>query len=71
VATFASPSALRAFVAGHGTRTLKQAAAVVVIGPATATAATALGLAPVVADAPNVEAVTRAIEKTIRQQGVS
>jgi uroporphyrinogen III methyltransferase/synthase len=60
VATFASPSALRAFVAAHGLALLENAQ-VAVIGPTTATAADALGLHPVVADAPTVDALIRAI----------
>jgi uroporphyrinogen-III synthase len=43
VATFASPSALRAFVAGRGLDSLAQAQ-VAVIGPTTAAEAAALGV---------------------------
>jgi uroporphyrinogen-III synthase len=60
VATFASPSALRAFVALRGLDGLR-GTIVAVIGPTTATAATALGLQPAVADAPTAEALVRAI----------
>ncbi len=60
VATFASPSALRAFVAAHGPAPLV-AATVAVIGPTTAAAAEAFGLHPIVAKAPNVDALIHAI----------
>jgi uroporphyrinogen-III synthase len=60
VATFASPSALRAFVAVRGLAAL-EATTVAVIGPTTAAAATALGLAPVVAAAPSADALIAAI----------
>jgi uroporphyrinogen-III synthase len=53
VATFASPSALEAFVKAHGTGSLG-AAPVVAIGPTTAAAARALGLSPLVATSPSV-----------------
>jgi len=64
VATFASPSALRAFVAVHGVEPL-QRLPVAVIGPTTGAAARAFGLDPIVADAPTVEALVRALT-TIR-----
>jgi uroporphyrinogen-III synthase len=60
VATFASPSALRAFVALRGLPAL-EGTLVAVIGPTTAAAATALGLAPVVAEAPSADALIEAI----------
>jgi len=60
VATFASPSALRAFVAAHGLGPL-QKAVVAVIGPTTGAAATALGLAPLVAPAPSADALIRTL----------
>jgi uroporphyrinogen III methyltransferase/synthase len=60
VATFASPSALRAFVATQGLEPL-QGPAVAVIGPTTGAAATALGLAPIVAAAPNADSLIRAL----------
>jgi uroporphyrinogen-III synthase len=60
VATFASPSALRAFVAAHGLDLLRQAT-VAVIGPTTGAAATALGLQPIVASAPSADALIRAL----------
>jgi uroporphyrinogen III methyltransferase / synthase len=60
VATFASPSALSAYVTRLGTGTLT-AAPCVVIGATTAEAARAVGLAPVVARGPNIDAVIDAI----------
>jgi uroporphyrinogen III methyltransferase / synthase len=60
VATFASPSALRAFVALRGLAELA-AGSVAVIGPTTAAAALALGLTPVVAAAPTAQDLVRAI----------
>jgi uroporphyrinogen III methyltransferase / synthase len=60
VATFASPSALRAFVGAHGLGRL-QATTVAVIGPTTAAAAEALGLIPVVAASPTADALIRAL----------
>ncbi|HJX62849.1 MAG TPA: uroporphyrinogen-III synthase [Polyangia bacterium] len=60
VATFASPSALRAFVETHGTRALANKA-VAVIGPTTAAEATRHGLSPVVAEEPNIDALISAI----------
>jgi uroporphyrinogen-III synthase len=56
VATFASPSALRAFVAAHGLEPLARTT-VAVIGPTTGTAAIALGLDPLVAGTPSAEAL--------------
>jgi uroporphyrinogen-III synthase len=60
VATFASPSALRAFVAIQGLAPL-QRTTVAVIGPSTGAAAIALGLDPVVAATPNAESLIRAL----------
>lgn len=60
VASFASPSALRAFVATHGLPPLERAI-VAVIGPTTAAAARALGLHPITADAPTADALVRVI----------
>jgi uroporphyrinogen-III synthase len=60
VVTFASPSALRAFVAAHGLGPLRTTV-VAVIGPTTGAASTALGLDPVVASAPSAEALIRAL----------
>jgi uroporphyrinogen-III synthase len=60
VATFASPSALRAFVEKHGTRSLASKT-VAVIGPTTAAEAVRHGLAPVVATEPNIDALISAI----------
>jgi uroporphyrinogen-III synthase len=60
VATFASPSALRAFVAAQGISLLRQAT-VAVIGPTTAAAAQAFGLRPVIASAPQIDALIDAI----------
>jgi len=60
-ATFASPSALRAFVAGRGAPAL-QGKVVAVIGPTTATAASAAGVAvDVVAPSPSVESLVQAL----------
>ena len=60
VATFASPSALRAFLAGPGQVTLA-GKTVVVIGPTTADEARVHGLVPVVAESPSVQDLIRAI----------
>jgi uroporphyrinogen III methyltransferase/synthase len=56
VATFASPSALRAFVAEHGVAPLAEKP-LVAIGPTTAQTAMALGLSPWVAPSPSVQSV--------------
>lgn len=60
VATFASPSALRAFLAGPG-RTALAKKTVAVIGPTTAEEAVTHGLVPVVAESPSVLDLIRAI----------
>jgi uroporphyrinogen III methyltransferase/synthase len=72
VATFASPSALRAFVGRHGLEPLR-GAFLGVIGPTTAAAARALGLDPLVASAPSAEALIRALAAVpvSHPQGVS
>jgi len=60
VAVFASPSALRAFVAGAGMAALGSKP-IVVIGPTTAAEARAQGLIPIVAESPSVSCLIRAI----------
>jgi uroporphyrinogen-III synthase len=65
VSTFASPSALTAYVERLGTGTIADLPCVV-IGATTADAARAFGLAPVVASAPNIEAVIEAIAGAMR-----
>lgn len=60
VATFASPSALRAFIAGPGKPVLA-GKAIAVIGPTTAAAAAAEGLDACVAKAPSAAGLIRAI----------
>jgi uroporphyrinogen-III synthase len=59
-ATFASPSGLRAFLAGPGKAGLAQKP-VAVIGPTTAEEARAQGLRPIVAESPSVLDLIRAI----------
>lgn len=68
VATFASPSALEAFVARHGVGPL-DSHGTVVIGPTTAAAAHAHGLRPMVARAPRIEDVIRALDDVQRAAG--
>lgn len=68
VATFASPSSLRAFLAGPGHEALT-GKTVAVIGPTTAAQAVAAGLRPVVAPRPSVEALISAIESSHPSQG--
>jgi uroporphyrinogen-III synthase len=60
VATFASPSALRAFLAGPGKAVLAKKT-VAVIGPTTAHEARAHGLVPVVSESPSAQDLIRAI----------
>jgi uroporphyrinogen III methyltransferase/synthase len=64
LATFASPSALRAFVAAHGTSPLENRT-VGTIGPTTAAAARALGLSPVVAETPTVAGLIDALKQVV------
>lgn len=64
VATFASPSALRAFVGGAGLAALV-GKPVVVLGETTAATARALGLVPFVAEAPHGEAMIAAIARSL------
>ena len=68
VATFASPSALRAFVEKHGTRALASKT-VAVIGPTTAAEAVRHGLSPVVAEEPNIDALISAIASARSPKG--
>jgi uroporphyrinogen-III synthase len=64
VAIFASPSALRGFVATLGTARL-EGKVIAVLGPTTAEEAHAHGLLPVVAAAPSVEALADAISRSL------
>ncbi len=68
VATFASPTALQAFVAAHGA-TLLHTKVLVAIGPTTARLARTLGLSPILAGAPNIQSVIAAIELSYSHQG--
>jgi uroporphyrinogen-III synthase len=70
VATFASPSALEAFVARHGVGPLG-GKGTVVIGPTTAAAAHAHGLKPMVARTPRIEEVIRALDDLQRAAGTN
>jgi uroporphyrinogen-III synthase len=70
VATFASPSALRAFVKGLGPQALAEKA-VAVIGPTTAEEAKLSGLITVVAETPDVDALILAIAQSRSNQGGS
>lgn len=67
-AIFASPSALDAFLQAHGPALLV-AGTTVVIGPTTAAAARRHGLDPVVASAPNVDAIITAIHTASSSKG--
>ena len=68
VATFASPSALRAFLASPGREALL-GKTVVVIGSTTAKEASDHGLHPVVAKTPDVEALVFAVAQSFASQG--
>jgi uroporphyrinogen III methyltransferase/synthase len=68
IATFASPSALRAFVEKCGTRPLANKT-VAVIGPTTAAEATRHGLSPAVAEEPNIDALISAIVRARSPKG--
>jgi uroporphyrinogen III methyltransferase/synthase len=68
VATFASPSALQAFVESHGTRTLANKT-VAVIGLTTAAEAVRHGLQPVIAAEPNIDALISAIASACASKG--
>lgn len=68
VATFASPSALRAFVKGLGPQALAEKT-VAVIGPTTAEEAESSGLVTVVAETPDVDALILAIAQSRSNQG--
>jgi uroporphyrinogen-III synthase len=68
VATFASPSALRAFLAGLGQPALA-GKTVAVIGPTTAREATTNGLHPVVSRSPDVDGLVLAIAQSRSTQG--
>jgi uroporphyrinogen III methyltransferase / synthase len=68
VATFASPSALRAFVTQVGHEVLREKI-VAVIGPTTAEEALSRGLRPVIARKPGVDALVRAIAESRQSQG--
>jgi uroporphyrinogen-III synthase len=68
VATFASPSSLRAFLGGPGKSALA-GKCVAVIGPTTAREATAQGLLATVARSPSVQALIRAIAESRRGKG--
>ena len=68
VATFASPSALRAFVESHGVSALASKT-VAVIGPTTAAEAVRHGLSPVIAAEPNIDALISAIARARAPKG--
>jgi uroporphyrinogen-III synthase len=68
VATFSSPSALRAFLAAPG-KVLLARKVVAVIGRTTAREALAHGLVPVVAESPSVDDLIRAIAESRLAQG--
>ncbi len=68
VATFASPSALRAFVARAGSASLA-GRGVAVIGVTTAAEAAASGIQAVVAESSHIEALVSAIAKSRSPQG--
>jgi uroporphyrinogen-III synthase len=68
VATFASPSALHAFVESHGTRTLANKT-VAVIGRTTAAEAIRHGLQPLIAAEPNIDALISAVTNASSPKG--
>jgi uroporphyrinogen-III synthase len=68
VATFASPSALRAFLVGRGKPALV-GKTIAVIGPTTAREATANGLDPVVSQLPDVDGLVLAIAQSRATRG--
>ena len=68
VATFASPSALRALVESHGTRALANKT-VAVLGPTTAAEAGRHGLFPVMAAKPSIDALILAIASACSPKG--
>jgi uroporphyrinogen III methyltransferase/synthase len=68
VATFASPSALVAFVEKHGTCALASKT-IAVIGPTTAAEAVRHGLSPVIAAEPNIDALISAIASECSPKG--
>jgi uroporphyrinogen-III synthase len=68
VATFASPSALRAFVERHGTRALARKT-IAVVGPTTAAEAVHHGLSPVLAAEPSIDALISAIARACSPKG--
>jgi len=68
VAIFASPSALRAFVAKHGREALASKT-VAVIGPTTAAEAASHGISPVVAEEPHINALISAIVRERSSRG--
>jgi len=68
VATFSSPSALRAFVDGHGVAALA-ARTVAVIGRTTAAEAMRHSLSPVISTEPNIDALISAIASACSSRG--
>jgi uroporphyrinogen-III synthase len=68
-AIFASPSALRAYLAAAGAASL-EGAIVAVIGPTTASQAAANGIPAVVAASPDIDAIVKAIAQQRKNQGV-
>jgi uroporphyrinogen-III synthase len=68
VATFASPSALSAFVGSHGTGALASKT-IAVIGPTTAAEAVRHGLSPVISPTPNIDALILAVARARSPRG--